>query len=143
MSIHTWVLSVSRGESRGLINEGTAHKLNSVIKVHLYANIIVNKHTMEDIYYIGYPFIKPFATDLRGHGETGACPTCLWTRGGGAAWKSPGQTHGDKQPFTLIPESPVQLSSKCIFMDRGRKPTYPGEPRQTRGQHASATRKSP
>lgn len=37
------------GESRGLINEGTAHKMNSVIKVHLYANRTVNKHTVEDI----------------------------------------------------------------------------------------------
>lgn len=89
---------MSRGESRGLINEGTAHKLNSVIKVHLYVNRTENKHTMESISYIRYPFIQPFATDfaLQGRGGTGACPTCLWTRGGGAAWKSAGRTHGDK-----------------------------------------------
>lgn len=63
MSVHTWILSGSRGESSGLINEGTAQKLNSVIKVHLYANRTVNKDTIEDISYIRYPFIQPFATD--------------------------------------------------------------------------------
>lgn len=126
MCFHTWVLSVSRGESRGLINEGTAYQRNSVIKVHLYVNRTVNKHTMKDISYIRYPFIQPFATDFasRGCGGTGVCPTCLWTRSGGAPWKSPGQTHSEKQPFTLIPESTVQLSPKCMFMDRLRKPTY-------------------
>lgn len=82
---------------------------------------------MDDISYIRYPFTQPFATDfaLQGLEATGACPTCLWTRGGGAAWKSPGRTHDDKQPFTVILESPVQLSTKHMFMDRGRKSTYP------------------